>query len=762
MKTFTHFTRLAAAVLAAMTVLASHADAQSVRIDGNWKFALGDASSMEADFTHGTEYFTYLCKVNSADHSHAPIAMNFDDSTWKDVTLPHDWAVDLPFSGEASHSHGYKTIGWKYPKNSVGWYRRKLEIPAEDKGRQIWLEFEGIYRDAEIFINGCYLGKETSGYTSATYNLSPYLNYGGDNVITVRCNASLEEGWYYEGAGIYRHVWLHKAGPVAMKPYSLKVDEKGAPTYETSLVPGADPAKVSERITYFDAEGNVDTDPSKLWSPDNPYLYTMKIDLLYDGELSASYTRRIGLRQVDFDLQEGLKINGEHIKLKGCNLHLDHAGVGSAIPDELWRYRLMRLKEFGFNAIRSSHNPASPAMLDLCDELGFLVIDENRQLGVNKAQLDDMRKMIERDRNHPSVILWSIGNEEWSVEWSEKGTQIAGIMTDFAHSIDPSRPTTYGSSGGRELVRGVDVFGYNYIVQNPVDEYHQSYPKHLAVGTEETSGAGTRGKYYTDGSKGWMTPLNRVDTLGRINVIEHGWKFYKERPWGLGLFYWTGLDYRGEPNPMKWPATGSQFGIFDYCGFPKDEAFYLAAAWTDTPVVHICGPYNGEVWVYSNCASVRLYENGKALKKQAMPEDGHLVWKVREDGEFRAVGYDQKGRRIAEDSYPFTCNKISVKPFAGKFKADGESVDIIDIETPDDTPLTVTGEGLEILGWGNGDPGFKYIERPLEGENSIVVHPFSNKAQVIVRSLKKETAETQRISAEISENSILLKVENPR
>lgn len=750
---------LAVILIVAMSIVSVSVNGQSVRIDKGWKFAFGDASSMMADFTHGTEYFTYLCKVQSTGHSHSPIVMEFDDSEWQDVTLPHDWVVDLPFSGDASHSHGYKTVGWNYPQTSIGWYRRHLEIPAGDKGRQIWLEFEGIYRDAEVFVNAFYLGKESSGYSSATYDISPYLNYGGDNVITVRCNASMEEGWYYEGAGIYRHVWLHKAGPVAMKPYSLAVDEKGVPSYETVLTKGSDPAKVNGRVTYFDADGNVDEDPSRLWSPSDPYLYTMKIDLFYDNVLSASYTRRIGLRTLDFDTEEGLKINGEPVKLKGCNLHLDHAGVGTGLPDELWRYRLARLKEYGFNAIRSSHNPASPAMLDLCDEMGFLVIDENRQLGVNKWQLDDLRNMIERDRNHPSIILWSIGNEEWAVESSEKGTLIAEEMTRFVNGLDPTRPATYGSSGGRELVKGVDVFGYNYIVQNPVDEYHDRFPEHLAVGTEETSGAGTRGRYETDHEMGWMTPLNRKDTLGRINVIEHGWKFYKARPWGLGLFYWTGLDYRGEPNPMKWPATGSQFGIFDYCGFPKDEAFYLASVWTDEPVLHICGPYNGEVWVYSNCPSVRLYEGGKALAKQSMPEDGHLVWKVRGEGPFRAAGYDARGRKIAESVYPEVPASINVKPFAGTFVCDGTSVDIIDIETPDDRPLMISGEGLQIIGWGNGDPGFKYVERPVAGDNSIEIYPFANKAQVIVRSMETRNGETVRIVPQVKGQAVVLKAE---
>ena len=624
-----------------------------VVINNDWTFAMGNATSKELDYTHGTEYFTYICKAQSSNHSHAPIMPEFDDSSWQKVSLPHDWAVDLPYSPEASHSHGYKCIGWKYPENSVGWYRKHIEIPAEDKGKQFFIEFEGIYRDSEVFCNGFYLGGERSGYASSVYTLTPYLNYGGDNVIAVRCDASLEEGWYYEGAGIYRNVRLYKSGPVSMKHYSLKISQKKADGSIWTVSDGtadvyvdescidfdyilADAAvnrdKITREIEIRDAEGRRVERAERRWSIDSPYLYTLTVRLFYDGELSDVVTRRFGVRTLEFSPEKGLLLNGVAVKLRGANMHLDHAGVGVAVPDELWRYRISRLQEYGFNAVRTSHNCASVSMLDLCDEMGVLVIDENRQFGVNQEQLRQLRNMIDRDRNHPSVILWSVGNEEWAVEHGEKGVEIARRMSEAVHGMDRTRPSTYGNAGGPDLVKGVDVFGYNYIVQNPVDEYHRLYLEKCVVGTEETSGAGTRGVYRTVPEKGWMVPLNRIDTLGRVNVIEYGWKFYKARPWGLGLFYWTGFDYRGEPNPMKWPATGSQFGIFDYCGFPKDEAFYLKAAWKDEPSVHICGPYGGEVWVYSNCDEVRLYESGKSLGRRKMPHDGHLVWKVSSAG----------------------------------------------------------------------------------------------------------------------------------
>lgn len=811
-----------------------------VVINNDWTFAMGNAASKELDYTHGTEYFTYICKAQSSNHSHAPIMPEFDDSSWQKVSLPHDWAVDLPYSPEASHSHGYKCIGWKYPENSVGWYRKHIEIPAEDKGKQFFIEFEGIYRDSEVFCNGFYLGGERSGYASSVYTLTPYLNYGGDNVIAVRCDASLEEGWYYEGAGIYRNVRLYKSGPVSMKHYSLKISQKKTDGSIWAVSDGtadvyvdescidfdyilADAAvnrdKVTREIEIRDAEGRRVEMAERRWSTDSPYLYTLTVRLFYDGELSDVVTRRFGVRTLEFSLEKGLLLNGEAVKLRGANMHLDHAGVGVAVPDELWRYRISRLQEYGFNAVRTSHNCASVSMLDLCDEMGVLVIDENRQFGVNQEQLRQLRNMIDRDRNHPSVILWSVGNEEWAVEHGEKGVEIARRMSEAVHGMDRTRPSTYGNAGGPDLVKGVDVFGYNYIVQNPVDEYHRLYPEKCVVGTEETSGAGTRGVYRTVPEKGWMVPLNRIDTLGRVNVIEYGWKFYKARPWGLGLFYWTGFDYRGEPNPMKWPATGSQFGIFDYCGFPKDEAFYLKAAWKDEPSVHICGPYGGEVWVYSNCDEVRLYESGKSLGRRKMPHDGHLVWKVSSAGgaagssaagtlasdssagraavssgpgasaehssagraavssgpgasaeysvaggaarpvrglassvsgtpavTYRVVGY-RSGRKVCEDVFPAVYDKTRLVPSKTTLKADGQDVVVIDIYSPE-TELEVKVDNAVFLGWGNGDPGFKDVERPVD--NAMTIRPFNGCAQVIVRSLASSSSDASSSSVAAS------------
>ena len=658
------------------------AAAQESLFDDGWKFAFGNASSPAKDFGRGTEYFNYFTKAASI-HNEGPYAVNFDDSGWKDVQLPHDWVVDLPFSPEASHSHGYKTVGWKWPETSVGWYRKHFTVPAEALGQPVSLRFDGIFRDSDIWVNGFWLGGERSGYTTAIYNIAEYLNYGGDNVVAVRADATFEEGWFYEGAGIYRHVWL---------------------------TIGPEPAKPQFRMPV------ISTDPDR-----------------------------------------GILVDGEPLRIRGANVHQDHAGVGAAIPDALYVWRIKQLMKFGFNAIRTSHNPASPALLYICDSLGMYVLEETRLMGVNEAQLEPLRKMIERDRHHPCIILWGIGNEEWGIEWNEKGERIARTMTEFCHSIDPSRPVVVATSSGPEVIKGTDVAGYNYILQNPVDQHRADYPDRVAVGTEETSGCGTRGVYFDDRENGRMKAMNRApqgpDSL--LNCIERGLQFYDARPWLAGLFYWTGFDYRGEANPLVYPATGSEFGILDYCGFPKDEAYYLKAWWTDEPVLHILPHWNLEghegeeipVWVYSNCDEVALYVNGRNLGRKKMPQGGHLEWTaVYRPGQVRAVGY-RNGRKVMEETV-FTAGEPSaLRAEADRtvIAADGRDLSVVEVSILDEKghfhptaclPVQLTVEGpARILGCGNGDPAFRGRERPEDPQaRNFTIDTFNGLAQVLIQS----------------------------
>ena len=801
----------------ACTLLSIVAGAQSrekINFDKGWQFAFGDASSPAKDFGCGTEYFNYLTKAASI-HNEGPYSMKFDASGWAEVDIPHDWVVDLPYAGEASHSHGYKTVGYKYPQTSVGWYRKTFTVEEEDYGKHFWLQFDGIFRDSRVWVNGFYLGGEPSGYAVQTYDISEYLNYGGENIVCVRVDATLEEGWFYEGAGIYRHVWLNKVSPLHVAPFGTFVRAEFS---EDSDICSADAfldidtevrnmsatktgAGYTIRHTLVDANGcktaccEVDGAPiygkdsgktsarmrvedPHLWSCDDPYLYTLVTEVILDGKVTDIYETVTGIRKAEFDKDKGFLLNGKQMKLKGVNVHQDHAGVGSGIPDGLQEWRLMQLKKFGCNAYRSSHNPMTPELLDACDRLGILVIEENRLTGINSMHTELLERMIRRDRNHPSVILWSVGNEEWGLEWNDFGRRIAESMREYCHRFDPSRLMSVASSSGPNILVPADVAGYNYILQNPVDKHREDYTERCAVGSEETTGCGTRGIYFdpaegsakkspVDAGDGRMVALNRKpqgpDSL--FNCIERGWKFYAERPWLGGLFYWTGFDYRGEPNPMVFPATSSEFGILDYCGFPKDEAFYLKAWWTSEPVLHILphwnlGGHEGEtvsIWVYSNCDEVQLIVNGRKLERKAMPENGHLEWTAEyQPGWVKAIGY-RDGKKVMEQRLDTTGEAVEA---VWTYEEVGETmiacVEMLDskgrfVPTDCSEVSFAAPEGWRILGWGNGDPAFQHIERPVvfgksangsdntpaldTNAETITVKTFNGLAQVLLQKI---------------------------
>ncbi len=775
--------------LLAVTAICAQTPLEHINFDDNWQFSFGNASDPAKDFGCGTEYFNYLTKAASI-HNEVTYVMKFDASGWKTVDLPHDWVVDLGFAKEASHSHGYKQVGYKYPETSVGWYRKVFTIPENDYGKHIWLQFDGIFRNSQVWVNGFYLGHEPSGYATQTYDISEYLNYGGGNLICVRADATLEEGWFYEGAGIYRHVWLNKAAKVHVAPFGTIVysefdtDEEGRPildkvrlNIETTIankgVKEAGVTAISHRL--FDADNSfaagvnmerdiklaaknsaadhfvLELDNPHLWSCDDPYMYTVLTEIICDDGSYDRYETKIGIRHIAFDKDKGFMLNGERVQLKGVNMHQDHAGVGSGIPDGLQEWRLMQLKKFGCNAYRSSHNPMDPSLLDICDRLGILVIEENRLTGINDEHIELLERMIRRDRNHPSIILWSVGNEEWGLEWNDFGRRIAESMREYCHRFDPTRLMTVASSSGPNILVPADVAGYNYIVQNPVDQHRKDYPERRALGSEETTGCGTRGLYFDDHANGRMIALNRQPDVERdscLNRIERGWKFYAERPWLAGLFYWTGFDYRGEPNPMEFPATGSEFGILDYCGFPKDEAYYLKAWWTEEPVLHILPHWNlagheGEtvsVWAYSNCDEVELIVNGKKLGRKKMPLNGHLEWDaVYKPGYVKAIGY-KGGRKVMEKrlnttgeavATEITCERIGDIVIANISLHDAEGRFV---PTACNSLTFKTGEGCRILGWGNGDPAFQHVERPADSAaRTMDIQAFNGHAQVILK-----------------------------
>lgn len=779
---------LSRALAAILIATANPALAQrtTTLLNDDWKFAPGNAASMEQDFTHGTEYFTYLSKAASAGNNRGPAMIEFNDSSWQTVTLPHDWATALPFAAEASHSHGYKQIGWKYPQNSIGWYRKHVYIPKEWNGGHVEVTFDGIYRNAQVFCNGFYLGCEPSGYISQSYDLTDYLNYGGDNVLTVRADASMEEGWYYEGAGIYRDVWLTHTPKQHIT--ALWIDSQTDGTIN-ARINTALMTSCKARIVVSDASGNTvatgmwqttnstcqptmltaQVRQPRLWSAGTPYLYKVRVELS-DGSSQSdgmrvidTQSRKTGFRSVTFDTIHGMRINGNSEKLRGFNMHLDHAGVGTAVPDSLWTYIIKKLKGIGGNAIRCSHNPATPAMLRACDSLGMYVIDENRLMGTTSEYYRQMKSMIDRDQYHPSVILWSIGNEEWAIESGERGERIARRMVEWCHTLDSSRLTTYGNSGGYGIVKDVDVHGYNYIVQNDVDNRHREHPDWVVIGTEETSGCGTRGETATDAARGVMQSINTAGeerSAGEKNVIERGWHFYRDNPWAAGVFYWTGFDYRGEPNPMKWVSTGSQFGIFDYCGFPKDEAYYLKAAWTREPVVHIVNAGlrkasiqsaadSTELWVYTNCPEVELTADGKRLGRKHADKDSHTVWLVAGTPQrITAKGYNEQGKIIATDKVVPSGKATKVIVKKSKNAVNGEQdILVLDLTLTDskgnfaasacDSIVMDVPAGIRVLGWGNGNPATHDPTPQIPSSDkpaTLTISAFNGHAQVIIAS----------------------------
>ena len=753
-----------------LTALPGVAQRERLCFDQGWMFAYGHASDPTKDFGCGTEYFNYLTKANSI-HNEGPYTIRFNpDERWKAVDLPHDWVVDLAYSRDASYSHGHKQVGWKFPQTSVGWYRKTFNLPKEDKGKHFRIQFDGIFRNAQIWVNGFFVGVEPSGYIHQDYDITDYLLFGDEpektNLICVRCDASLEEGWFYEGAGIYRHVWLEKSHPLHVTTGGTFVHctlsenyTKARVTIETEVCNDFNhklPAYSVEH-SILDAAGNVvaragaegkallarekhssaavcEVSSPALWDIDNPNLYKVVTRVLLDGKEVDQFTTRTGFREIVLDKDKGFFLNGKHIKLKGTNNHQDHAGVGSAIPDGLQRYRIERLKWMGANAYRASHNPMTAELLDLCDEMGMLVFEENRLLGINPYQLSVLENMIRRDRNHPCIFLWGIGNEEWGVEWEDRGTEIASTMREYAHRADSTRPMGVASSSGPHILRTVDVAGYNYISQHPIDEHRANYPERIAMGSEETTGCGIRGEYSPE-SVGFP--------------MERGWQFYDERPWLLGLFYWTGFDYRGEPTPREYPATGSQFGILDYCGFAKDEAYYLKSWWGDEPVLHIFPHWNLEghegetvkLKVYSNCDEVQLVVNGKKLERKKMPKNGHLEWDaVYKPGYVQAIGY-KNGKVLMKKRINTAGEPSQVKSETLRY----DDIYVVNVSVYDNKgnfapkaciPLTIEVEGnARILGFGNGNPDFMEVERPEDPQARLFgFRTFNGMAQILLKS----------------------------
>ena len=577
-----------------------------------------------------------------------------ENNNWEEITLPHDWAIYLPKNREANTFAGGRAVPY-YSRFfseehtdlselcSVGWYRREFDFDPSWSGKRIYLTFDGIYRDSIIFVNGVYLERHASGYIGITLDITDHLFEAEKNSIAVRVDATQQEGWWYEGAGIYREAYLEIAEAVHIPKNELFIKSTidGGVEVSFRLISFKEREAV-EGISAFVISPKGDTVASRTaevklspfgeafvkleltvnapiaWHPDKPRLYTLRIE----GEDICE--EKFGFRSFEFDADRGFLLNGKPYKLRGACVHQDFGGVGVALSDNLQYYKIKRLKDMGVNAYRASHHAPSPALLRACDELGMLVMDEARTFGTSPEAKRQLSALVKRDRNHPCVFSWCIGNEEFSVENKEISFRLAKEMSRIIRSLDGTRAVTYAGENGNNFVganRAAEVRGVNYIrngAANWLDEYHLAHPTQPIIGTEEASCVLSRADNETNLGSGRLCPTGEV-TMSWGSTPK-GWvKFYEQRPWLSGGFMWTGFDYRGEPNPFYYSNLSSSFGILDLCGMEKPAFYYYKSWWSDEPVIKIAEAWKyaeGErvtVTVFTNLDEVELFINGRSV-----------------------------------------------------------------------------------------------------------------------------------------------------
>jgi len=750
---------------------------EQLLFDFGWKFTFGNTSDPTKDLGFGFDQGDFS-KTGDFKFSKA----GFDDSKWRTLDLPHDWAVELPFVDDKDLGpHGFKPLGRRFPETSVGWYRREFEIPAGDQGRRISVEFDGAFRSVIVFVNGCFIGRNDNGYAPFSFDLSDFLNYGGKNYIVLRVDASMGDGWFYEGAGVYRHVWLTKTDAVHLGQWDSWIrpalNGKTATLSLATTVKNegkqAAGAKVSWKIldasgaTVATAEAPVQqvapdgssafTATAKLnnpalWSVDEPNLYSAIVTVESGGKPVDAERFAFGVRTAEFTADKGFFLNGKPLKIQGTCNHQDHAGVGAALPDRLQYFRLGVLKEMGCNGVRTSHNMPTPEWVEACDRMGVVMMCETRQMSANPEGMRQLELMIKRYRNSPSIIIWSVGNEEWHLQndMAAQGTRIGADMVRLCHELDPTRVVSAAVNGDNEkgISTALDIIGFNYNLKFP-DKYHAGHPEKACYGSETSSAISTRGIYSTDKLRNWVNSYTGVVPWGE--TPEEWWTFYGTRDWLAGGFAWTGFDYRGEPTPYGWPSVNSQFGIVDMCGFPKDYFFYYKAWWRNEPSLHLFPHWNWEgrdgdeipVWVYSNSDEVELFVNGKSVGSQKVPHLGHVEWKVRyEPGSIEARA-SKGGKVILTEKRETTGGPAQIRLTADRTEIDanGEDVAMIKVEvldkegrlvpTADDhIKFEISGAG-RLIGVGNGDPNCQ--ESDKEPKRSV----FNGLAQVILQSTKR-------------------------
>jgi beta-galactosidase len=702
-------------------------------------FALCAASA--GDFTRVRESFDFGWHFQKADAPGAEQAA-FNDSSWRKLDLPHDWSIEGPYS-ETEPSGG----PGGYLPTGIGWYRKHFAVPETLRGQKLSIEFDGVYMNSEVWLNGHSLGRWPCGYTTFSYDLSPYLNYGDQpNVLAVRVdNSAQPNSRWYSGSGIYRHTWIVVTHPLHIAHWGSQITTPKVST-EAAMVrvrtrvqnESAKDARVVLTSQVLDAAGqlvataesgesiaagadlefdqSVELAKPRLWSPEAPLLYRVHSLVKSDGVLVDEYDTPLGVRSIAYDVARGFLLNGQSLKMRGLCLHHDGGAVGAAVPEAVLERRLRLLKEMGCNAIRTSHNPMSPEMLDLCDRLGFLVMNEAfDEWTIRKPQIahgyseffpvwseKDLVQFIRRDRNHPCVVMWSAGNEIGE-QGSPGGPEVLRSLVGIFHREDPTRPVTaamdrvFAENGNapEAFTDMLDIVGYNYVDRwgSRRETYYEDdrikYPTRKMVGSENICIGGVRGSYESGafGLDKIQTPPRLLGSRYATAMIraEQLWKFTRTRDYVIGDFLWTGIDYLGE---ARWPVKAASSGVLDTCGFEKDSYFFYQSQWTSKPMLHLFPHWNwtgheGEIMpviAYTNCDSVELFLNGKSYGRKAFefPRQGtvggwntyarpqvhsttadlHLSWDLPyEPGVLKAIG--RKGDQIVCEEEIHTAGKAA-------------------------------------------------------------------------------------------------------
>jgi beta-galactosidase len=749
-----------------------HQPAQS--FDQSWKFYLGNDST-----------------------AYKP---GFNDSKWRKLDLPHDWSIEGAFDEKATSTTNEGAL-----PTGIGWYRKTFVVPQSSANKNVFIDFDGVYKNSEVWINGHYLGKRPNGYISFRYELTKYLHFGAKpNVIAVKVdNSEQPNSRWYSGSGIYRNVWLVSTYKVHFKNWETfittpQINADYATVNINTHVQVVDSKGVKFVATIYDAQNqlvanhvalissgdfkkDIEISKPKLWSVSDPYLYKVKLQIMQGGKVLDSYVSNLGIRSFNFDREKGFFLNGKPLKIKGVCLHHDEGALGAAVNTRAIERQLQILKDMGCNAIRTSHNPPAPEFLDLCDKMGFLVMDEAFDMWAKKKNKFDYAKdwkqwhkidledQIKRDRNHPSVFIWSIGNEIRE-QFDSTGTTIAKELVSIVKSLDTTRPVTSALSENKPeknfiyQSHALDLVGLNYHTEAYAD-FLKNYPGEKFIATETISALESRGHYdpvsdttlkWPHNSKSKFTDGNADMTVSAYDNVaaywgtthEETWKIIKKYDFLSGLFVWTGFDYLGEPTPYPWPARSSYFGIIDLAGFPKDVYYMYQSEWITKPVLHILPHWNWQpgklvdVWCYYNNADeVELFLNGQSLGvKRKQGDDLHISWKVPfEAGTLKAVS--RLNGKIVLTTQVKTAGKptkLELTADRNTIKADGKDVSYITARVldkdgnlvPDADNLlkfSISGPGV-IAGVDNGQ---QTSTEPFKAEQHRV---FNGLGLVIVQS----------------------------